>query len=251
MQIVVLVKQVPDLNTLKVDHGTGKPVFGGQTTTSSFDEYAVEEALRLKEKAGGEVTVVAAGKPTVKDVITRALAMGVDRAVQIALPDVESLDTLAVAQVLADEVKRLSPDVVLAGQNSDDYQTGQVGPQVAELLGWPHVSAVTEIEADGDALRIQRDTEDGKQIVAVAPPVVLLALTGPNTPRLPSIKGMMAAKRKPVEQVEATQPVAASRISWSGPTAPERSATGTIVQGVTPAEAAKQLVGWLKENKLI
>ncbi len=251
MHIVVLVKQVPDLNTLKIDHATGKPVFSGQKATSSFDEYAVEEALRLKEKAGGEVTIVSAGPPTVKEVITRALAMGVDKAVQVTLPDPNALDTLAVAQVLTGELQKLSPDVVLAGQTSDDEQTGQVGPQVAELLGWPHVSAVTEIEADGEALKIQRDTEDGKQIVSVAPPVVLLALTGQNTPRLPSIKGMMAAKRKPVEQVEATVPKTKSRISWSEPKSPERSATGTIVQDVPPAEAAKQLVGWLKENKLL
>lgn len=251
MQIVVLVKQVPDLNTLKIDHSTGKPVFGGQNTTSSFDEYAVEEALRLKETTGGEVTVIAAGKPTVKDVITRALAMGVDKAVQIALPNADELDTLAVAGVLAAEVTKIAPDVVLAGQTSDDYQTGQVGPQVAELLGWPHVSAVTEIDADGDSLKIQRDTEDGKQIVSVAPPIVLLALTGPNTPRLPSIKGMMAAKRKPVEQVEAKVAGTDRAIHWSEPAAPGRSATGTIVQGVPPTEAAKQLVAWLKENKLI
>jgi electron transfer flavoprotein beta subunit len=252
MQIVVLIKQVPDMNAVKIDRATGKPTLGGQQVVSSFDEYAVEAALQLKEQHGGEVTVVSAGGPSVKEVTTRALAMGVDKAVQITLPESNDLDTLALATVLAAEVKKLSPDVVLTGQNSDDSQTGHVGPQLAELLAMPHLSSVTQVEGgDGGELSVQRDTEDGKQVVAVAAPVLLMAMTGLNEPRLPSIKGMMAAKRKPVEQVTAEVPDSPSRISWSEPFVPERTVTGTIVQGVPAPEAAKQLVGWLKEQKLL
>lgn len=251
MQIVVLIKQVPDMNAVKIDRATGKPNLGGQQVVSSFDEYAVEAALQLKEQHGGEVTVVSAGGPSVKDAITRTLAMGVDTAVQIALPGNNDFDTLALATVLATEVAKLSPDIVLTGQNSDDYQAGHVGPQLAELLGMPHLSSVTHIEAADGELTVQRDTEDGKQVVTVSTPVLLMAMTGLNEPRLPSIKGMMSAKRKPVEQVTPEAPAQSDRISWSDPFVPERSVTGTIVQGVPAPEAAKQLVGWLKEQKLL
>ncbi len=251
MQIVVLIKQVPDMNAVKIDRSTGKPVLGDQKVVSSFDEYAVEAALRLKEIHGGEVTVVSAGGPSVKDVITRALAMGVDKAVQIAVPAADELDSLALASILAEEVRKLAPDVVLVGQNSDDFHTGHIGPQLAELLGMPHISSVTRIDGDEGAFTVQRDSEDGKQVVAASPPVLLMAMTGLNAPRLPSIKGMMAAKRKPVEQVAATVPAAPRRLAWGEPYVPERTVTGTMVQGVPAGDAAKQLVGWLKEQKLL
>jgi electron transfer flavoprotein beta subunit len=251
MRIVVLIKQVPDMNAVKVDRTTGKPTMTGQQVVSSFDEYAVEAALQLKEQHGGEITVLSAGGPSVKDATTRALAMGVDRAVQIALPEYNDLDTLALATVLSSEVAKLAPDIVLTGQNSDDYQTGHVGPQLAELLGMPHLSSVTHIEGNESELTVQRDTEDGKQVVTVSTPVLLMAMTGLNEPRLPSIKGMMAAKRKPVEQVSPEPQERNNRLSWSEPFVPERSAAGTIVQGVPAPEAARQLVGWLKEQKLL
>ncbi len=251
MRIVVLIKQVPDMNAVKIDRATGKPTLDGQRVVSSFDEYAIEAGLRLKEQHEGEVTVVCAGPPSVKDAITRALAMGVDKAVQIALPNANEIDTLTLATVLVVEIGKLEPDVVLTGQNSDDYQTGHLGPQIAELLGIPHLSSVTKIDSVENEFSVQRDTEDGKQVVTVSTPLLLMAMTGLNEPRLPSIKGMMAAKRKPVEQVTADLPSAAPSLSWSEPFVPERTVTGTVVQGVAPSEAAKQLVTWLKEQKLL
>lgn len=249
--IVVLIKQVPDMNAVKIDRATGKPILSGQSVISSFDEYAIEEALRLKEAHGGEVIVVSAGPPSVKDAITRALAMGADRGILIQVDDINALDTLAVAGLLAEPIRTLAYDILLLGQNSDDYVTGQVGSQLAELLGLPQVSSVTKVEANGDSLTLHRDTEDGKQVVDVATPVVLLAMTGLNEPRYPSLKGIMAAKRKPIEQITAAAPIANGRLTWGEPFVPDRTVTGTIVQDVQPAEAAKQLVGWLKEQKLI
>jgi electron transfer flavoprotein beta subunit len=249
--IVVLVKQVPDMNAVKIDRATGKPILSGQSVISSFDEYAIEEALRLKEAHGGEVIVVSAGPPSVKDAITRALAMGADRGILIQVEDVNALDTLAVAGLLAEQLRTLTYDIIFLGQNSDDYVSGHVGPQLAELLGLPQVSSVTKVEANSDSLTLHRDTEDGKQIVDVATPVVVLAMTGLNEPRYPSLKGIMAAKRKPIEQVTATPPTTAARVTWGEPFVPERTVTGTIVQDVPPADAAKQLVAWLKEQKLI
>jgi electron transfer flavoprotein beta subunit len=249
--IVVLVKQVPDMNALRIDHATGKPVMSGQKVVSSFDEYAIEAAIRLKEQHGGEVTVVSAGPPSAKDALTRALAMGADRGVLIPLDDPNALDTHAIDRILADQLKTMTYDNVLVGQNSDDYATGQVGPQVAELLGIPQVASVVKLEANGSALTLHRDTEEGQQAVEVGTPVLLMAMTGLNEPRYPSLNGIMAAKKKPIEQAPAPASAGDSRVTWTDPVAPERTSGGTILQDVPPADAAKQLVAWLKDQKLI
>jgi electron transfer flavoprotein beta subunit len=249
--IVVLIKQVSDMNAVRVDHATGKPILSGQQVINSLDEYAIEESLRLKEKFGGEVIAMSAGPASVKDALTRALAMGADRAVQVPLENISDLDTLAVAEILADQLKQLQFDIVIAGQNSDDYETGHVPPQIAELLGLPQVSSVTKLEADGNHLTLSRDTEDGTQVVEVETPVLLMAMTGLNEPRYPSLKGIMAAKKKPFDQATTDGARGSNRIDWSDPVAPERTSSGTILQDVAPADAAKQLVGWLKEQRLI
>jgi electron transfer flavoprotein beta subunit len=249
--IVVLVKQVPDMNAVRVDRATGKAVLSGQNVVSSFDEYAIEAALQLKEHHGGEVTVISAGPASVRDAVTRALAMGADRGVILPVDGVAELDTLALAEILAAHLKKMTFDVILCGQNSDDSATGHVGPQVAELLDLPQVSSVTKLEADGNRLTLHRDTEEGQQVVEVETPVLLMAMTGLNEPRYPSLKGIMAAKKKPVDQGSATDSSANARASWSDPVAPERTSGGVMVQDLPPAEAAQRLVAWLKEQKLI
>jgi electron transfer flavoprotein beta subunit len=249
--IVVLVKQVPDMNAVKVDRATGTPDLSGQKVISSFDEYAIEAAIQLKEQYGGEVTVVSAGPPSVKDAITRVLAMGADRGVQITVDNINQLDTLAVAELFADQLKTMTYDIIFTGQNSDDYETGQMPPQLAELLGLPQVSSVTTLEANGNRLTLGRDTEDGRQIVEVDTPVLLMAMTGLNEPRYPSLKGIMAAKKKPIEQVTPPAVECTDRVVWTEPVVQERAASGIIVQDVAPAEAAQQLVAWLRENKLV
>ena len=252
LQIVVLIKQVPDMNAVKIDRATGKPVMNGQRVVSSYDEYAIEEALRLKEAHGGEVTVISAGAATVKDAVTRALAMGADRGVLIDLPNANELDTLTIAAVLAEALRAIPYDLILMGQTSDDYETGHVGPQLAELLKLPLVSSVMGLSIDGDRLTLRRDMEDGQQTVETTLPAVLLAITGLNEPRYPSLKGIMAAKRKPLDQViPAVDVTGSARISWGEPYLPERTTGGTILQDVPAAEAAQQLVGWLQEHKLL
>ena len=251
LTIVTLVKQVPDMGAVKIDRASGKPVFGGQNVISSYDEYAIEEALRLREAHGGEVIVISAGPPTVKDAVTRALAMGADRGIVIDLPSANDVDTLALAGALAARVRELQPDLVLVGQNSDDYETGQVGPQLAELLGFPVVSSVMGLMVDGQRLTARRDMEDGQQTVETAMPAVLMAITGLNEPRLASLKGIMAAKRKPLDRVEATIEPGTDRIAWDEPYVPERAVGGTILQDVPAPEAADRLVAWLQEQKLI
>lgn len=248
--IVVLVRQVPDLNAARINQSTGQIQFSGQLVINSFDDYAIEEALRLKEAHGGEVTVVAAGPPSAKDAISRALAMGADKGVLVSIGDVDRLDALALAKVLAEVVRPLNPDIVLCGQMSDDFGGGEVGPALSVALNMPQVSSATSVEASGSTLTILRDTEDGKQRVSVETPVVIMAMTGLNEPRYPSLKGIMAAKKKPVDIVEGMS-APASRTSWSTPFTQERTAGGVLVQDIPPAEAARQLVAWLRENKLI
>jgi electron transfer flavoprotein beta subunit len=248
--MVALIKQTPDLNAVRVDKASGKPLLGDQLVMSSADAIAVEAALQLKEAHGGEITVVSAGPPSVKDVLQRALAMGADRGLLIPIDAPNSLDTLAMAKAIAGALQGQAFDLVLAGQQSDDYETGQVPAQVAELLGIAQISWVTKIEANGDELSFERDTEDGKQGVVAATPLLVMTAEGLNEPRYPSLKGIMAAKKKPIETADAPATTGSGAISWSEPMAQSRPAAGIIVQDKPAADAAAELVTWLKSNKL-
>jgi electron transfer flavoprotein beta subunit len=250
LTIAVLVKQVPDMNATRVDRAARKVVPGAQLRVSSYDEYAIEAALQLNDQDGGEVVVVSAGPANARDAITRALSMGADRGIHLEVPDVNATDTLGVARVLADAVRTLNCDLVLAGQTSDDFEAGQVGAQVAALLDLPLISNVVSIERDGGGVVVRRDMEDGYQTVRAPLPVVLLASTGLPEPRIPSLKGIMAARKKPIESVPASLPTD-PRLAWDEPYVPEKTTAGRVVQDLPAGEAARQLVDWLREQKLI
>lgn len=248
-RIAVLVKQVPDLNTMRIDSKTGKPIYGGQMVISSYDDYAIEAAIKLKEAYGAEVTVISAGPAGAKDAVSRALAMGADNGILIEVA-ANDVDTRVLARVFADRLHAGGWDLILTGQSSDDTGTGQIGPQVAEYLGLPSVSSVIGLEANDSTLSLLRDTEDGKQKVSVDTPVLIMASSGLNEPRYPSLKGIMAAKKKPLEttKVDVTP---SQDIAWGEPFREERAATGIIVRDVPASEAAAQLAAWLKEKKLV
>jgi electron transfer flavoprotein beta subunit len=248
-RIAVLVKQVPDLNAMWIDSATGNPIHGGQLVISSYDDYAIEAAIKLKEAQGADVTVISAGPASAKDAVSRALAMGADKGllIQVAANDI---DTRQLARVLAEHLRPGEYDLILTGQSSDDTGTGQIGPQVAEYMGLPSVSSVIGLEISETTLSLLRDTEDGKQKVSVETPVLVMASSGLNEPRYPSLKGIMAAKKKPLEirEIDVTQQ---QDISWGEPFREERAATGIIVSDVPASEAAAQLVAWLREKKLV
>ena len=250
LTIAVLIKQVPDMNAVRIDRAAGRIVPSAQLVMSSYDEYAVEAALRLKESFDGEVIAVAAGPAPVRDVITRALAMGADRGVHIQIEDVNATDTLGMASMLSDALRPMECSLIIAGQTSDDLEAGQVGAQVAELLKMPIISNVVAVQVDEGGMLVRRDMEDGYQTVRSGLPAVLLSSTGLDQPRLPSLKGIMAAKKKPVDTVVASVP-AERRLAWATPVVPAKTVSGTIVQDVPATEAARQLVGWLHEQKLI
>jgi electron transfer flavoprotein beta subunit len=249
-KIVVLIKQTPDMNAVRVDRASGQVQMTGQPVISSHDASALEAAIQLKEAQGGEVTVISAGPASVKDALQRALGMGADKAVHVAIDDLASVDTLSLARLLADQIKPLEPDLIFAGQTSDDGGSGQVGPQVAEILGLPKIGSISALSVEGDQATVGRDSEDGRQTVEAKLPLVLMIQSGLNEPRYPSLKGMMAAKKKPTDVVAAS-PARTAGIDWSQPYAPARTSSGTIVQGIAADEAAAQLVDWLKERKLI
>jgi electron transfer flavoprotein beta subunit len=250
LTIAVLIKQVQDVNALRIDRAQGTIVPSQQFRISSYDEYAIEAALRLKEMFGGEVVAVTAGPPSARDAISRALAMGADRGIHLELPDVNATDTLGIARILGEALRPLACDLVIAGQTSDDFEVGQIGAQVAEILGMPVISNVVEIQTEEAHLVVRRDMEDGFQTVRTPLPAVLLSSTGLDEPRLPSLKGIMGAKRKPVA-VAAAQVEPNDRLGWEEPFVPAKTVSGTIVQDVPAAEAAKRLVAWLQEQKLI
>ncbi len=250
LKIAVLIKQTPDMNAARVDRATGRVMVGTQLGISSYDRYGVEAALRLKELHGGEIIAVTVGPSGARDVISRALAMGADRGIHLELADVNATDTLGIARLLADAVRPLSCDLVIAGQASDDYDAGQVGAQVSALLGMPVISNVVEITIDTEGLLARRDMEDGYQTVRASLPALLLSSTGLDEPRVASVKGIMSAKKKPVETIP-VHVEGEARLTWDASYVPPKSGSGTIVQDVPAAEAAKQLVDWLRGQKLI
>lgn len=251
MNIGVFVKQVIDVSSVTVNEATGKPEIGAAPIINTFDAYGVGEAVDLKEKYGGAVTAVGLGPESIRDVLVRALATGADEAIHVKTGEPGSIDTLTAARLLADAVRNHEFDVLIAGQTSDDYENGQVGIQIAELLGIPHVSCVVNVEDDGDALLVQRDWEGSKQQIRLPKPAMLVMLTGRNGPRRhASLKGMMQAKRKTVHELEPAV-VRSTSLTWSEPTAPGKKAAGIIVQGESADAAAAKLAGWLRENRLV
>ena len=201
MKIAVCVKRVPDTEARIKIAADGKAIdeSGVKFVLNPYDEYAVEEALRLKEKAGaGEVAIVTVGGDASQETIRTALAMGADRGVLLKA-DVVPLDPLPVARALADELRGGGFDLILFGKQAVDDSSHAVGLIVAELLGLPSVGAVTSLAiADGRGTA-EREVEGGVEVVEFALPGVATADKGLNEPRYPALKGIMAAKKKPLE----------------------------------------------------
>ncbi|PIU45841.1 MAG: electron transfer flavoprotein subunit beta [Ignavibacteriales bacterium CG07_land_8_20_14_0_80_59_12] len=244
MNIVVCVNHVPDTET-KVKVGPdGKSIdkAGVNYMLSPYDESAVEECLRLKEKNGGQVTAISLGGDANKETLRKVYAMGVDKA--ILLKDEAPRDSYGVAKALADVIKELSPDVVFFGKQSIDYDDAQVGGLVAEMLGLPSVSVVVKLEIDNGNVRAQREIEGGHETVETRLPAVFTAQKGLNEPRYPSLRGIMQAKSKAIEErVPEPVPPQVEVVAMRKPTA---KGAGRIVG--TDASAVTELVRLLHEE---
>ncbi len=246
MKIAVCIKRVPDSETRVKIGPDGKRIdeAGVKFVLNPYDEFAVEEALQRKEKAGtGEVAVICLGPAAAQETIRTALAMGADRGVLLQ-SDAIPADGFVTAQALAAELKAGSWDLILFGKMAIDDYNQQVGPMVAELLGLPCVTAVAHLEIDGAKGVAEREIEGGIEVVEFPLPAVLTADKGLNEPRYPALKGIMAAKKKPLE-VKPVQ-LGAGGIEVTALTPPPERKEGKIVgEG---AGAVVELVRLLREE---
>jgi len=210
------------------------------------DAYALEEALRLKEKHGGEVIVVTAGPARVTQVLREALARGADRAIHVEGDWLATADAFGAAGALAAAIKGEGVDLVLSGLQSDDQGFAQVGVVLAEKLDMAHSTIIMDVQVDGSNLRVKRELEGGWfQWVAMPLPAVLTIQSGINQLRYATLKGIMAAKKKEIRVVSA--PAAAARQKIVSVYVPHKSKQTKIVPGA-PAEAAKELVRLLRDE---
>ncbi len=213
------------------------------------DAYALEEALRLKEKHGGEVVVVSAGPARVSQVIREALARGADRAIHVQGDALATADAFTAADALAAALRDEKPDLILTGLQSDDQGFAQVGVVLAERLGMAHSTIIMDVQADpaSGSLRVKRELEGGWfQWIAMPLPAVLTIQSGINQLRYATLKGIMAAKKKEVRAVPAP-PAPAPRQRIVSIDLPTKSKQTHLVPG-TPAEAAKELVRILRDD---
>ncbi|HLX49809.1 MAG TPA: electron transfer flavoprotein subunit beta/FixA family protein [Streptosporangiaceae bacterium] len=201
MNIVVCVKQVPDTwaeRKLRPEDSTldRESVDG---VINELDEYAIEEGLRLAEAHGGEVTILTMGPQKAAESIRKALSMGCDKAVHLLDDGLAGSDSLQTSYALAQVLGRIGFDLVILGSESTDARTGLLAAMLAERLGVPQMSLASKVEVDGQAIRIERQTDYGHDKVEARLPAVLSVVEKINEPRYPSFKGIMAAKKKPVE----------------------------------------------------
>ena len=245
MKVAVCLKRVPD-TTARIRVGAdGKSIDSSdiQYVISPFDEFAIEEGILRKEAAGsGSVTVLTVGPDTSLESLRKALGMGADDGVLIRTD--ETLDSRSTAESLAAVLRERGDDLILFGRQSVDGQSSQVGAQTAQILGIPYVGDVVALEIEGDSAKITREVEGGHMVLRGKLPVALGTQKGLNEPRYPSLKGIMMAKKKPVETVEATHGAQTlETIALSPP--PERPAGKIVGEG---ADAAPELVRLLREE---
>lgn len=197
MHIVVLIKQVPDTSEVRINRDTNTLIRDGvPSIVNPFDMYAIEEALRLREKHGGKVTAVTMGPPQAAEALKEAIALGVDDVVLLSDRIFAGADTWATSYTLSQGIKKLGNfDLVIAGKQAIDGDTAQVGPETAEMLGIPFVAYIRKIEQiDGKKMIAERLMDEGHDVVETSLPALITVVKEINQPRVPSLKGKMRAK---------------------------------------------------------
>jgi electron transfer flavoprotein beta subunit len=220
LKIVVCIKQVPETANVRINPETNTLIREGvQSIINPFDVYALEEGVRTREKLGGTVTVLTMGPPQAADALREAISLGADEAVLVSDRAFAGADTLATAYVLAAAIRKLGgADLIFMGRQAIDGDTGQVGPGVAENLGIPHVTDIRKIEQIADArITVERLMEDGYVRLRLPLPAVLTVVKEINEPRLPSLKGKLAARKKEIPTWKAADlDVDAERLGLTG-----------------------------------
>jgi electron transfer flavoprotein alpha/beta subunit len=261
MEIVVCVKQVPDTTEVKIDPVTNTLIRQGvPSIVNPFDKNAVEAALRLKEAQGGKVTVITMGPPQAKEALKECLAMGADEALLISDRAFGGADTLATSYTLAAAIRKIGTvDMIICGKQAIDGDTAQVGPEIAEHLGWAQVTCVSEIDIVDQTVKLEREQEEGYELIETHLPVLLTVLKSINEPRLPTVKGTMKANRKEIPVwTAADMEVDPARLGLKGsPTqvrrifTPPQRVQGQLIQAGSAREAAGLLVKKLTDAKLV
>ncbi len=248
MKIAVCVKAVPDAASgRRIDPSTNRLDRSGELAISDFDSYAVEEALKLKESGEGEVVVVSMGPERAMDALRKALAMGADRAVLITDSALDGADLLVTARALASALEQESPDLVLFGQQSADGGGACLWAAVAEKLRRPVVSQVSELTLADGALTGKRQTEFGYDTIRAPLPAVVAVSDAINTPRYPSLKGIMGAKKKPQETVTLAGGDAGTTVLELAPPPPRGESRKIEDDG----SAAETIVEFLAEKRFV
>lgn len=263
MKIAVCVKEVPDMESHFAIDPTGQRVKeeGLAFKINSFDEFAIEEALKIKGNAGGEVILVNLGPDRAKQTIRKGLAMGADRAIQLIDPVFEGSDSLATAKLLAQAINPLNCDLVFAGVQAEDDGCAQVGVILAHLLNYAHTSIAIKLvlAPDKKSLTVHRELEGGMiEVAEVQLPAVVTIQSGINTPRYASLPGIMQAKRKEIKEIRLPESgLSADAVGEKGRTViveklyfPEKGKTAEMIQG-DAKQAVQKLVQKLKESKLL
>ncbi|MFJ8053587.1 electron transfer flavoprotein subunit beta/FixA family protein [Streptomyces luteogriseus] len=260
MNIVVLVKQVPDTGAERIlsgeDHTLDRE--GAELVLDEINERAAEEALTLKETVGADVTVVSMGPDSALEAVRKVLAMGADRGIHICDDRLRGADVVSTARVLAAAVRTVEDvDLVLAGDATTDGQAGAVPAVVADLLGLPQLTHVRELKVEAGRVRAERETESGGATLDAPLPALVSVTEKINEPRYPSFKGIMAAKRKPVETVDLDDLfpdadgteflVTRTRVVEAVP----RAARAAGIRVTDDGSAGRQLVDYLIAQKLV
>lgn len=255
MNIVVVLKQTFDTEEKIVIQDGKISEEGVEFIINPYDEYAVEEAIKLKEEHGGEVTVISIGPDRAESALRTALAMGADKAV---LVDDESLfgDEFTTAKVLAAVAKKVGFDIILGGQMAVDSGAGQGGPRLAEELGINHVSTAVKLEVNGTSVRVERDVEGDLEVVETSLPVLITAQQGLNEPRYPSLPGIMKAKKKPLERLSAddlglSAEDVKAKTEIVDQSLPPKKQAGRILSGELSAQASELVQLLRNEAKVI
>jgi electron transfer flavoprotein beta subunit len=246
MKIIVCVSHVPDTTTKINLTSDGKNIdsAGVKFILNPYDEFAVEEGLKLKEKNGGEVIAISVGADTSKEAIRQALAMGADKGI---LVKGEKSDSFSVAEMLSAAIKPLGADIILMGKQSIDFDGMEIPAMLSELLDLPAASVVTSLTIDGTTVTAEKEVEGGKEIISLSLPCIIAAQKGLNEPRYPSLPNIMKAKSKPIEEIAAAP--AAPRTLVVSMNKPEKKRANKLIKAEGNAQgAAAELVKMLHEE---
>ncbi len=265
MHILACVKQTPKSDNVKIDPATGCLIrSGAESAMNPFDEYALEEAVCLKEQLGGTVSVITMGPPAAENVLRDSIARGADKVYQLGDMAFAGSDTWATSYALSKGAEKINAlekiDVILCGKQTNDSDTGHIGPQISAWLQWPNAAFVRRVvQADEKGITVERLTEDGTDELYLPYPCVISVVREISNPRVRSVKGRLAAKRAEVVKWTADD-IGADKTKLglkNCPTrvvksfAPQRDSSAVVIEGANGKEKAAKLVDLLKENKYI